>query len=99
MKNNMWMGNFCQAKRLAKKQHSLCLKRKRFNSCILTAMTYGCDTWSLTKKQQNQLAATQRKMERSMLNVTVRDKKRNDRIRNQTIVYDIIKSARLKKGT
>ena len=25
------------------------LKRKVFNQCVLPAMTYGCQTWSLTK--------------------------------------------------
>ena len=39
------------------------------------------------------------KMERNMLNITLRDKKRNYWIRSQTKVYDIIKSVRLKKWT
>ena len=33
-------------------------------------MTHGADTWILTKQAQNKLAATQTKMERSILNIT-----------------------------
>ena len=32
-------------------------------------MTYGAETWTLTKQAQNKLAAAQAKMERSMLNI------------------------------
>ena len=40
---------------------SMSLKRKVFSQCVLPAMTYGCQTWSLTKalvkklKQANEL--------------------------------------------
>ena len=49
---------------------AICLKRQVYNSCVLPAMTYGAETWSLTKQAQNKLAAAQTKMERSMLNIT-----------------------------
>ena len=45
----------------------ICLKRKIMNGVILRAMTYGSETWSLTKKQRERLAVAQRNMERSML--------------------------------
>ena len=38
-------------------------------------MTYG--TWTLTKQAQNKLAAAQTKMERSMLNITYKDRRTN----------------------
>ena len=41
------------------------------------AMTYGAETWTLTKEAQNKLAAAQTKMERSMLNITYKDRKTN----------------------
>ena len=53
------------------------LKRQVYNSCVLPAMTYGADTWTLTKQAQNKLAAAQTKMERSMLNITYKDRKTN----------------------
>ena len=50
---------------------AICLKRQVYNSCVLPAMTYGADTWTLTRQAQNKLAAAQTKMERSMLNITL----------------------------
>ena len=52
---------------------AICLKRQVYNSCVLPAMTYGAETWTLTKQAQNKLAAAQTKMERSMLNITYKD--------------------------
>ena len=49
---------------------AICLKRQVYNSCVLSAMTYGAETWTLTKQAQNKLAAAQTKMERSTLNIT-----------------------------
>ena len=48
---------------------AICLKRQVYNSCVVPAMTYGAETWTLTKQAQNKLAAAQTKMERSMLNI------------------------------
>ena len=44
---------------------AICLKRQVYNSCVLPTMTYGAETWTLTKQAQNKLAAAQTKMERS----------------------------------
>ena len=52
----------------------VCLKRLVYNSC---AMTYGADTWAFTTHAKNNLAAAQTKMERSMLNITYRDRKKH----------------------
>ncbi|KAK2182916.1 hypothetical protein NP493_332g01023 [Ridgeia piscesae] len=52
-----------------------CLKRQIYNSCVLPAMTYGTETWAFTTHAKNTLAATQAKMEKSVLNITYRDKK------------------------
>ena len=52
----------------------MCLKRKVYNGCILPAMTYGCETWKLTKSSENKLRIAQRAMERAMLGVTLRDR-------------------------
>ena len=32
---------------------AICLKRQVYNSCVLPAMTYGAETWTLTKQAQN----------------------------------------------
>ena len=68
----------------------MCLKRKVFDQCVLPAMTYGCETWTLNNKLHQKLQTSQRSMERYMSGVTRRDRKRNEWIRSQTKVKDII---------
>ena len=73
---------------------AICLKRKVYNSCVLPAMTYGAEIWSLTKQAQKKLAAAQTKMGRSMLNITYHDRKTNTWVRAKTEVTDVIKTTR-----
>jgi len=74
------------------------LKRKIMDTVILPSLTYGSETWALTKHQKGKLAAAQRSMERSILNVTLKDKIRNDVIRERTKVKDVITETREKKS-
>ena len=80
-----------------KSNHAICLKRQVYNSCVLPAMTYGAEIWTLNKQAQKKLAAAQTKMERSMLNVTYKDRKTNIWVRERTKVIDIIKTVRKMK--
>ena len=73
------------------------LKRKAFNECILPVMTYGCETWSLSNTQLEKLVTTQRKMERIMIGVTLKDRKSTEWIRKQSGLTDIIRSIRESK--
>ena len=66
------------------------LKRKVFNQCGLPAMTYGCQTWSLTKVLVKKLETSQRAMERRMLNVKLKDRIGSTTIRPRTRVTDIV---------
>ena len=75
----------------------LCLKRKAFNQCILPVLTYGSETWSLTMRQANKLRVVQRKMERQMLGITLRDRKTSQWIRQQTRITDLIEYAKRSK--
>ena len=75
----------------------LCLKRKVFNQCVLPVMTYGSETWTLTKPLERKLRSAQRGMERLMLGVTIMDKKNCKWIREQTKVDDIIKTVKTLK--
>ncbi|MCJ3464060.1 hypothetical protein LNY58_26610, partial [Klebsiella pneumoniae] len=77
----------------------LSLKRKVFNHCILPVLTYSAETWRIAKKLEMKLRSTQRAMERKMIGVTLRDKKRAEWIREQTGVADIILSIKRKKWT
>ena len=60
------------------------LKRKVFNQCVLPAVTYGCQTWSLTKALVKKLETSQRAMERKMLDVKLKDRICNTIIRQRT---------------
>ena len=57
------------------------LKRKSFNECRFPVMTYGFETWSLSNTQLEKLVTTQRKMERIMVGVTLKDRKSTNWIR------------------
>ena len=80
-----------------KSNHAICPKRQVYNSCMLPDMTYGAETWTLTKQAHNKLAAAQTKMERSMLNITYKDRKTNIWVRERTKVIDIINTVRKMK--
>ncbi|CAG9831296.1 unnamed protein product [Diabrotica balteata] len=59
-------------------------------------LTYEAETLTLTKAAAIKLRVTQRRMERSMLGITLRDRITNEDIRTRTRVTDIIeKIARL----
>ena len=75
----------------------LCLKRKVFNQCVLPVMTYGSETWTTIVEMEKKLTRTQRAMERLILGVSLRDRKKAKEIREQTKVEDIIKSIKKKK--
>ena len=61
-------------------------------------MTYGTEIWALTKHQEKTLAEAQRSMERLLLNITKREKIRNEIIRCKTGVKDIIERMRCMRG-
>ena len=73
------------------------VKTKAFNQCILPAMTYGAETWTTSSTTMFKMAVAQRRMERIMLGITLRDRKRNEWVRNRTKVMDISTSIIRKK--
>lgn len=66
-----------------------CLKTKVFNACVLPVMTYGAETWTLTVRLVHKFKVAQRAMERYMLGVSLRDRIRNEVIRQRTRVIDV----------
>ena len=70
-------------------------KKEIFDQCVLPVLTYGCETWNLSVKMMQKLRVAQKGMERCMLGISKRDRKRNTIIRAQTKVSDII--VRVKK--
>ena len=73
------------------------IQKKEFNEYVLPVMTYGSETWALTTAQMDALAVAQRKMERIMLGITLRDQRHNTWIRQQTGMTDIIDHIRQSK--
>ena len=73
------------------------IKRKIHDEYILPVMTYGCKSWALNNAMMEKLAVAQRKMERIMLGITLRDRKRNTWTRQETGVSHITKTIRKAK--
>ncbi len=74
----------------------LSLKRKVYNQGILPVLTYGPETWRLTKELERKLSA-QKRMQRRMLGITWRDRKRASWIREKTKVKDILMTIKKRK--
>ena len=67
------------------------ITRKVHNEYVLPVLVYGSKEWALKKAHMELLSVAQRKMERIMLGITLRDHKRNTWIRHQTgEINDII---------
>ena len=66
------------------------MRASLFNSTVLKAFTYGCESWALTTSEENRLRVTERAMERSMLGISRRRHLRNEEIRRQSKVKDVI---------
>ncbi|GFR85642.1 endonuclease-reverse transcriptase [Elysia marginata] len=60
-------------------------------------MTYGCQTWSLTKIIGNKLKVAQRAMERKFLGIKIKDKLPCKNIRQQTHIKDVVLFAERQK--
>ena len=75
---------------LQDKQLPISLKKQVMDQCILPAMTYGCQTWSLNKQMTNKLRTAQRAMERKMLDLKLKDKIPCSEIRKRTKIIKII---------
>ena len=88
---------YAKHRHIFKSNLAICLKRQAYYSCVLPATTYGAGTWTLTKQVQNKLAAAQTKMERSMLNITYKDRKTDIWVRERTKVTDTITIVRKMK--
>ncbi|XP_037779404.1 uncharacterized protein LOC119575943 [Penaeus monodon] len=81
------------------KEFPLVLKRQVYDQCITPTVTYGSETWNLTKKQLLKLRSMQRAHKRIMLGVTWRDHIPSVQIREQTKIRDILKVINKAKWT
>ncbi|GFO31735.1 endonuclease-reverse transcriptase [Plakobranchus ocellatus] len=58
-------------------------KRQVYDQCVLPTMTYGCQTWSLTKATTQKLRVAQRAMERKILGIKLADRVKCSEIRKK----------------
>ena len=76
------------------------LKSKIFNSNIIPAITYGSQSWTLTKKEENLINTTQNSMERAMLGIKKRDKikisKIKEKFRNNLNIVQVARRSKWK---
>jgi endonuclease/exonuclease/phosphatase family metal-dependent hydrolase len=74
------------------------LKRRLYHQCVFPSILFGCETWALTKSEEERLAVAQRKMERSMCNVWQQQEHlSNKQLRRRTRLKDVIRAYRLRK--
>ena len=88
---------FGKHREIFKSNMPISLKTKLYNQVILPVITYGSETWTLTKESITKLQVAQRAMERQMLGISLRDRKENIWVREQTKVLDIIESIKWNK--
>jgi hypothetical protein len=79
------------------KSQKLKIKSEILDCCILPALLYGVQTWTLTQQQKSALQVTQRKMERKILQITPKDHIRNNGIRRKTQAKDAARTAQIMK--
>ena len=71
---------------ILKSKMPICLKRKICNRFVIATMTYGCETWKLTKQTKSLFRIAQRAMEKAMLGITLRDRERSTWIRENVVI-------------
>ena len=84
-------GKFWQLKEIFKGPFNINSKIDIFNSCIIPTLAYGTQTWPLTQKILKKLEITQNKMQRSLLNLKLKDRVKNKIIKQKVKgITDII---------
>lgn len=90
---NGW-AQFHSLRFILRSEISMDLKKSVFNSCILPVLTYGAQTWSIIRRQMSKLQVCQRRMERTILGVTLRDRIEKTEICQRTGVRDVAETAK-----
>lgn len=71
---NGWKKFWSKKEVLKSKEMNMQIKRKVFNTCILPVISYGCDTWALTKHHREKLKHCQRAIERRLTGIKKQDR-------------------------
>lgn len=70
------------------------LRLEALQTCIIPTLTYGSQTWTLTKEQELKIQRCQRRMERKILDIKLVDKVRNEELRLRSGIEEAHKQAR-----
>ena len=68
---------------LKHKHVSIDTKRTLYNIVFIPTLCYQCQTWTLTAKEKRKITTTEMRCPRRILNITRRDRIRNDEIRRR----------------
>jgi hypothetical protein len=72
---------------IPKNKHvNLDTKRTLYNTIFIPSLCYQCQTWTLTAQEKRKITTTQVRCLRRILNITRRDRIRNDEIRRRVEV-------------
>lgn len=85
---NAWK-KFWSLKKIFKNKISLEIKRKTFDMCVSSVISYGCQTWAATEKHIHKIRVCQNRMEKSMLGLTWKDKIPIHQIKQKMKIADI----------
>ena len=84
---------------LCDKKMPVRIKGKVYKTVIRPVLLYGAETWALKRREEEMLERTEMRMLRWILGVSLKDRKRNDFIRNTigvTCITDKIRESRLR---
>lgn len=69
------------------------IKFHTLETCVYPVLLYGCQTWSLRSQQKNKLQICQRKMQRKILGISLRDRIPNTTIQQLAQTTDVAQTA------
>ena len=84
---------------LKNKHVSITTKKALYNTIFLPTLCYQCQTWTMTEKEKRKITTTEMRFLRRILNVSRRDKIRNEEIRTKVGVkaaLDFIRKQQVK---
>ena len=84
---------------LCDKKMPVRIKGKVYKTMIRPVLIYGAETWALKRREEEMLERTEMRMLRWILGVSLKDRKRNDFIRNKigvTCITNKIRESRLR---
>ena len=75
---------------LSSRVHSHKAKGRLYTACVRSVMLYGSETWPLKEDDVNRISRMDKMMVRWMCNVTLRDRKSSEELRDRLGIIDIV---------